>query len=66
MARDVQPNSIVPTQPADSAIQSDSWQKSVKPESLCLTPGTSATKEQGFFEAVLAEIEAPQVSQPDP
>ena len=28
-------------------------------------PTDSAAKEQGFFEAVLAEIEAPQESQPD-
>ena len=61
----VQPNPIVPAQPADSTIQSDSSQESVKPESPRVTPRTSATKEQEFFEAVLAEIEAPQESQPD-
>ena len=55
----------MPAQPADSTIQSDSSQESTKPEFPCPAPRTSATKEQGFFEAVLAEIGAPQESQPD-
>ena len=61
----VQPNPILPAQPADSTIQSEFSQESAKPESPSLAPRSSATKEQGFFEAVLAEIEAPQESQPD-
>ena len=50
---------------ASKPIQSDSSHESAKPESPCLAPRTSATKEQGFFEAVQAEIEAPQEYQPD-
>ena len=40
-------------------------QDAAQPESPCLTPGTSAIKEQEFFGAVAAWIEAPQESQPD-
>ena len=59
----VQPN---PTEPslsvisAHTTIQSDSTQESVKPKSTCVAPRASAIKEQGFFEAVPARIEAPQ------
>ena len=59
----VKPNFIVPAQPAqsvDPAIQSDPSQESVKPESSCLTLRASSIKEQGFSEAVVAQIEAPQ------
>ena len=43
----VEPNSIVPAQPADSTIQSDSSPESAKPE--CLASSTSSIKEQGFL-----------------
>ena len=47
-------------QPVDTALQSDSPQKSDKPKSPCMAPRASAIKEQGFSEAVAARIEAPQ------
>ena len=47
-------------QSANSAIQSDSTQKSIKPKSRCLALRASAIKGQGFSEAVAAGIEAPQ------
>ena len=56
----VKPDHTVPAQPAYSVIQSDSTQESVKPKSTCLAPRASAIKEQGFSEAVAAQIEAPQ------
>ena len=56
----VKPNPIVPVQPVDSTLQSDSSQESVRPESSCLAPRASAIKEQGFSEAVVARIDAPQ------
>ena len=59
----VQPNSIEPTQPtqsADTALQSDTPQEFDQPKSPCLAPRASAIKEQGFSEAVAARIEAPQ------
>ena len=49
-----------PAQPVNSALQSDSSQKSGKPKSPWLAPRASAIKEQGFSEAVAARIEAPQ------
>ena len=51
---------IMPVQSVDSAIQPDPSQESVKPDSSCLAPRVSAIKEQGFSEAVAAQIEAPQ------
>ena len=56
----VQPNRTEPAQPAHTTIQSDSTQESVKPKSTCVAPRASAIKEQGFSEAVAAQIEAPQ------
>ena len=59
----VQPNPTEPAQPvlpAHSAIQSNSSQESVKPESACMAPRASAIKEQDFSEAVAARINAPQ------
>ena len=59
----VQSNSIEPAhsaRPVDTALQSDPSQKSDKPKSPCMAPRASATKEQGFSEAVAARIEAPQ------
>ena len=59
----VQSDPTVPAQSAqscDSTIQPDPAQKSVKPEPTCLAPRTTPIKEQGFSEAVAAEIEAPQ------
>ena len=59
----VKPNPIVSAQPAppvDSTIPSNPSQESVKPESPCLAPRAPALKEQAFFEAVAARIEAPQ------
>ena len=47
-------------QPVNTALQSDPSQKSNKPKSPCMAPRDSAIKEQGFFEAVAARIEAPQ------
>ena len=55
-----QPNPTEPAQPAHSIIQSDSTQESVKPKSAHMAHRTSAIKEQGFSEAVAAQIEAPQ------
>ena len=48
----VQPDLTVPAQKPT--------QESVKPKSACLAPHASAIKEQGFSEAVGAQIEAPQ------
>ena len=56
----VEPNPSVPAQSVDSTMQPDSSQESVKPESPCLTPRATAIKEQGFSEAVAAQIEARQ------
>ena len=49
-----------PAQPAHTALQSDPSQKSDKSKSPCLAPRATTIKEQGFFEAVAARIEAPQ------
>ena len=55
-----------PPQPAksaqsvDTALQSDPSQKSDKSKSPCMVPRATAIKEQGFSEAVAAQIEAPQ------
>ena len=59
----VQSDPTVPAQSSQSgysAIQPDLTQESVKTESRCLAPRATAIKEQGFFEAVAARIEAPQ------
>ena len=59
----VQLDPTVPAQSAqsgDSTIQPDPAQESVKPEPTCLAPRVRAIKEQGFSEAVAAQIEAPQ------
>ena len=50
----VQPDPSVPAQPADSTIQLNSTQESVKLKSSCLAPIALAIKEQGFCEAVAA------------
>ena len=58
----VQSDSIVPAQSAQSVVSTvkpDPTQKSVKPEPTCLVPRATAIKEQGFSEAVAAQIEAP-------
>ena len=47
-------------QSADSTIQPDPTQESVKPEPTGLAPIATAIKEQGFSETVAARIEAPQ------
>ena len=52
--------SAQPTQLGVSAIQPDPAQEPVKPEPTCLAPRATAIKEQGFSEAVAAQIEAPQ------
>ena len=49
-----------PAQPVDTALQSDPSQKSDKSESPCMAPRATTIKEQGFSEAVAAQIEAPQ------
>ena len=57
-----QPYPIVfaqPSQPADSAFQSDPAQESVEPKSSCLASGASAFKDQGCSKAV--RIESPQL-----
>ena len=59
----VQPDPIVPAQPAqsvDSAVQLDPSQESVKHDSSCLTPRASAIKDQGFSAALAARIKAPE------
>ena len=56
----VHPNPTEPAQPVDTALQSDPSQKSDKSKSPCMAPRASAIKEQGFSEAVVARIEAPQ------
>ena len=59
----VQSDPPVPAQPAQSAnstIQPDLTQKSVKSQPPCLAPRATTIKEQGFSEAVAARIEAPQ------
>ena len=56
----IQQNPTEPAQPVDTALQSDPSQKSDKSKSLCMAPGASVIKEQGFSEAVAARIEAPQ------
>ena len=47
-------------QSVDSAVQSDPSQESGKPEFSCLAHRDSGIKEQGFCEAVAAQIEALQ------
>ena len=54
----VQSDFTVPAQSADPMFQSDPSQKSAKSKSTCLALRTSAIKEQGFSEAVAAQIEA--------
>ena len=59
----VQPDTLksaISAQTLDSALQSDSTQKPVTPQSSCLAPRATTIKEQGFSEAVAARIEAPQ------
>ena len=59
----VQSDPSVSAQPAQSGIstiQPDPAQELVKPEPTCLAPRATASKEQGFSEAVAAQIEAPQ------
>ena len=59
----VQPDTLksaISAQTSDSALQSDSTQKPVTPQSSCLAPRATTIKEQGFSEAVAARIEAPQ------
>ena len=50
----------VSAQSGDSAIQPDPAQEPAKPEPTCLVPRATEIKEQGFSEAVAAQIEAPQ------
>ena len=56
----VKANPTKSAQPAHTTIQSDSTRESVKPKSACMVPRASAIKEQGFSEAVAAQIEAHQ------
>ena len=49
----------VPAQSGYSTVQPDPTQESIKPEPTCLAPRATAIKEQGFSEAVAAQIEAP-------
>ena len=62
-SRYVQSNPTEPAQsaqPVDTTLLSDPSQKSDKSKSPCMAPRATATKEQGFSEAVAARIEAPQ------
>ena len=52
--------SAQPTQSGISTIQPDPAQELIKPEPTCLAPRATAIKEQGFSEAMAAQIEAPQ------
>ena len=52
--------SAQPAQSGISTIQPDPAQEPVNPEPKCLAPRATAIKEQGFSEAVSAQIEAPQ------
>ena len=59
----VKPDSTVSaqhSQPSVSTIQPSPSQEPGESESACLAPRASAIKEQGFTEAVAAQIEAPQ------
>ena len=59
----VQSDPTVPAQSAqsgDSTIQPDPVQESIKPEVACLASGATAIHQQGFSEAVVARIDAPQ------
>ena len=56
----VESDPTMPAQSGDSAIQPDPAHEPVKPEPTCLAPRATAIKEQGFSEAVAAQIEAPQ------
>ena len=56
----VQSGPSQPAQSVDTALQSDSSQKSDKSKSPCMAPRATTIKEQGFSEAVAARIEAPQ------
>ena len=49
-----------PTQSVNTALQSDSSQESIKPNSACLAPRASVIMDQGFSEAVAAQVEALQ------
>ena len=56
----VKPNSCVPAQPANTALQLDFSQESVKPKSARLAPIASSINEQGFSEGVAVQIGAAQ------
>ena len=59
----VQSDPTVPAQPTqfgDSTFQPDPAQEPGQPEPTCLALRTSVIKEQGFLEAMAAQIEAPQ------
>ena len=56
----VQSDATVPAQSGDSAFQPEPAQEPVKPEPTCLAPRATTIKEQGFSEAVAAQIEVPQ------
>ena len=59
----VDPDSLVPAQPAYTAVQTDLSQESVKPKSTCLAPRASVIKEQGFSEAVAARGSSERINQ---
>ena len=61
----VKTDRCVPTQSANSAIQSDFTQEFVKPKSTCLAPRTSVIREQGFSEAEADKLRLLKESQPD-
>ena len=58
----VQSGPSQPAQSVDTALQSDSSQKSDKSKSPCMAPRATTIKQQGFSEAVAARIEAPHRS----
>ena len=56
----VHPTPTEPTQPVETALQSDPSQKSDKSKFPCMAPRVSVIKEQDISETVAARIEGPQ------
>ena len=62
----VKPDPSVPAQSADSAFRSDPSQESVTLKSACMAARVSAIKDEGFSEALAAQIRLLKEIQPDP
>ena len=56
----IQSDPTVSAQPAQSGVSTIQPDLAQEPEATCLAPRVTAIKEQGFSEAVAAQIEAPQ------